>query len=429
MIVHFCPQCGQKAEPLFIFCPYCGIKLPRDEQEVILQGTSTSLTSDSKKEVAQRKSPTKRKFCLNSPQKEIYDTPTKLESPDQDCCPVIHVTSKAKNSPRAKRAKTISVDPLPESTIVTDNSSKKWKVEAPSPRYPRVHHEAQLASGTSVEKQKYSLKLDAKDGRIYNEQNFFQRAAKKTTVDKWKKSHDVPFLGIPNCVGFGLHEDIYRFLVFVDLGRSLQSILDEGVGRLSEKTVFQISCRMLDVLEYIHENEYVHGDIKAENIFVNPANLQEVYLVGYYSSFRYAPGGKHGAYREGSRSPHEGTVEFISVDLHKGAAPSRRSDLETLGYCMLKWLHGSLPWNEEINVTAVMNHKERYKADITELLRQCYGRKKSPGVLKDFLEQVMFLNYDEKPDYEGLKKILAQSPDNIQSFVYSPLDLKVLLRV
>nr|XP_033797654.1 inactive serine/threonine-protein kinase VRK3 isoform X3 [Geotrypetes seraphini] len=439
MIVHFCPQCGQKAEPLFIFCPYCGIKLPRDEQEVILQGpaiqcTSTSLTLDSKKEGALGKSPTKRKSCFSSPQKEICCTPIKQESPDQECCPDIYVTSKAKNSPRAKRAKTISVDPLPESTIVTDNNCKKWKLGKILVQDSHGFiYEAQSASGISLEKQKYSLKLDAKDGKIYTEQNFFQRAAKKITVDKWKKSHDVPFLGIPNCVGFGLHEDIYRFLVFPDLGRSLQSILDEGIGRLSEKTVLQISCRMLDILEYIHENEYVHGDIKAENIFVNPANLQEVYLVGYYSSFRYSPGGKHGAYRERSRSPHEGTVEFISIDLHRGAAPSRRSDLETLGYCMLKWLCGSLPWSEEVmHVNTVMNQKERYKIDIAEFLRQCYGKKKIPvpipeihQILKDFLEQVMFLNYDEKPEYEYLKKILAQSADNIQCFAYSPLDLKI----
>lgn len=32
----------------------------------------------------------------------------------------------------------------------------------------------------------------------------------------------------------------------------------------------------LDCLEYIHENEYVHGDITAENIYLNPADLTQV---------------------------------------------------------------------------------------------------------------------------------------------------------
>ncbi|POI22158.1 hypothetical protein CIB84_014095, partial [Bambusicola thoracicus] len=162
---------------------------------------------------------------------------------------------------------------------------------------------------------------DVKDSKIYNEQNFFQRAAKKDRVEKWKKVHSLPLLGIPSCVGFGLHADKYRFLVFSDLGRSLQSILNDNL-HLSEKAAFQIAVRLLDCLEYLQENEYVHGDITADNIYVNPADLTQVTLAGYYFAFRYCPEGKHVARREGSRTPHEGTIEFISHDSHKGAGES-----------------------------------------------------------------------------------------------------------
>lgn len=44
----------------------------------------------------------------------------------------------------------------------------------------------------------------------------------------------------------------------------------------------------------------------------------QVILGGYGFAFRYSPGGRHVAYMEGSRSPHEGDLEFISMDLHKG---------------------------------------------------------------------------------------------------------------
>lgn len=40
--------------------------------------------------------------------------------------------------------------------------------------------------------------------------------------------------------------------------------------------------------------------------------------MGYGFTFRYCPGGRHVTYKEGSRSPHEGDLEFISVDIHKG---------------------------------------------------------------------------------------------------------------
>lgn len=54
---------------------------------------------------------------------------------------------------------------------------------------------------------------------------------------------------------------------------------------------------------------------------VFPAVFQ-VTLAGYYFAFRYCPEGKHVARREGSRTPHEGTIEFISQDSHRGAGES-----------------------------------------------------------------------------------------------------------
>ncbi|OXB70868.1 UNVERIFIED_CONTAM: hypothetical protein H355_014757 [Colinus virginianus] len=207
---------------------------------------------------------------------------------------------------------------------------------------------------------------DVKDSKIYNEQNFFQRAAKKDRVEKWKKLHSLPLLGVPSCIGFGLHADKYRFLVFSDLGRSLQSILNDGL-HLNEKATFQIAVRLLDCLEYLHENEYVHGDITADNIYVNPADLTQVTLAGYYFAFRYCPEGKHVARREGSRTPHEGTIEFISQDSHKGA-----------------------------------------------------------GALQSYLQQVMALEYEEKPNYEALRQLFKKPLQTMKTSAYDSVDIMIV---
>lgn len=53
-----------------------------------------------------------------------------------------------------------------------------------------------------------------------------------------------------------------------------------------------------------------------------PCAALQVTLAGYGFAFRFCPGGKHVAWREGSRTPHEGTVEFISLDSHKGTGGS-----------------------------------------------------------------------------------------------------------
>nr|XP_042696786.1 inactive serine/threonine-protein kinase VRK3 isoform X2 [Chrysemys picta bellii] len=383
-MINFCPQCGQKVETAFHFCPVCGNKLPKEEDD---------------------------------------EEPMQL-TPDASLSSL-----KAKFSPRSpRRPKSTSVAPLSEGKILTDQNSKQWKLgKLLNQSEYGLMYEAQSASGACPQKQRYFLKLDAKDGRIYNEQIFLQRAAKKITVDKWKRMHSVPLLGIPNCIGFGLHESNYRFLVFPELGRTVQSILDNATNLLTEKPVFQIAIRVLDSLEYIHGNEYVHGDVTAENIYVNPNDLAEVTLAGYCFAFRYCPGGKHVAQREGSRTPHEGTIEFISLDGHRGAGPSRRSDLQSLGYCMVKWLCGFLPWTDELaDVHKVMEQKERYKTDVVGLLRLCFGRKPTPDALHNYLQQAMALAFEEEPDYEALRKLLGKPLEMRKASAYDSVDLKAV---
>lgn len=45
-------------------------------------------------------------------------------------------------------------------------------------------------------------------------------------------------------------------------------------------------------------------------------------------------------------SAHNGTLLFTSLDAHRGCSPSFRGDLEILGYNILYWLCGTLPWQK-----------------------------------------------------------------------------------
>uniref|UniRef100_A0A3B3ZFE6 Protein kinase domain-containing protein n=1 Tax=Periophthalmus magnuspinnatus TaxID=409849 RepID=A0A3B3ZFE6_9GOBI len=298
MAFHFCPQCGTKLQPDFKFCPACGEKLTCPEA----LGAIASTLSPSKTSV--HKGPTLSPVC-------------------------------EPKAGKSKKTKAIpALEPLLEGTDVTDTNGKKWKLVR-------------------------LLSHGAKDGKIFNEQNFLQRAAKPAS-SKWVKQHKMDFIGLPQCIGFGLHANSYRFLVFPNMGHSLQSLMNNQNTLLSEVTVLQLACRLLDILVYIHSNEYIHADINAENVYINQGQGSQVYLVGYNHAFRYCPGGHHVEYREGSRTPNEGAVESISLDCHSGAAPSRRSDLQSLGYCMLYWHTGTLPWTTLSQPEHIAAEKRRY---------------------------------------------------------------------
>ncbi|XP_040892154.1 inactive serine/threonine-protein kinase VRK3 [Toxotes jaculatrix] len=324
--------------------------------------------------------------------------------------PVSRSPLKATGKSKAKKAKhALPVEPLQGGEEVTDTTGKKWKLMKLLSQSPTdvIYEVLQTVSRSSTKESNHILKLGAKDGKIFNEQNFLQRAAKPASVDKWIKQNKMDFLGIPSCVGFGLHGDSYRFLIFPNMGQSLQSVTEEENEFLSEKAVLQLACRLLDVLQYIHSNEYVHADINAENIYIKPGQTSQVYLVGYYHAFRYCPGGQHVEYREASRTPHEGTIEFISLDAHKGAAPSRRSDLQSLGYCMLRWHTGTLPWTDLTQLDQVTAQKQRYMEDVPSLLRHCFGKKRVSKAFQTYLTAVMALQYSEQPDYSALKAGLS----------------------
>ncbi|KAM9817659.1 serine/threonine-protein kinase VRK3 [Neosynchiropus ocellatus] len=319
---------------------------------------------------------------------------------------------------KGKKAKSCpSVEPLCEGTELTDTSGKKWiLLQELSRRATEIYYEASRSDAKGSD---FVLKLGAKDGRLFNEQNFLQRAAKPSSVEKWIKQNKMDFLGIPSCLGFGVHADSYRFLTFPNMGQTLQSVL-EGNKCLPETTVLQLACRIIDVLEYIHLNEYVHGDICAENVFIKSGESQ-VYLAGYGHSFRYAPSGQHVECREGSKTPHEGTVEFISLDAHKGAAPSRRSDLQSLGFCLLRWLTGPLPWTDITQPAQVAAEKQKFMEDIPALMRHCFKKNRVSSPFQKYLAAVVALQYSEAPDYPGLKGGLGEALKKLEGAAEQPL--------
>lgn len=330
--------------------------------------------------------------------------------------------SPLKGRGKAKKAKHApAVEPLQEGEEVTDTTGKKWKLmKLQSQSATELIYEVCQPNSKEIN---HILKLAAKDGKIFNEQNFLQRAAKPASVEKWIKQNKMDFLGIPSCVGFGLHADSYRFLIFPSMGRSLHSVTEQENELLSEKLVLQLACRILDVLQYIHSNEYVHADINAENIYITQGQKSQVYLVGYCHAFRYCPAGQHVEYREASRTPHEGTVEFISLDAHKGAAPSRRSDLQSLGYCMLQWHTGTLPWTELTQPDQVAAQKQRYMEDVDALLSHCFGKKKVSSAFRTYLTAVMTLQYSEQPDYSALKAGLSDALLKLGGSMEQPLSI------
>ncbi|XP_054431392.1 serine/threonine-protein kinase VRK2 [Pteronotus mesoamericanus] len=300
--------------------------------------------------------------------------------------------------------------PLPEGKVLDDVEGNKWVLGKMigSGGFGLIY----LAFPTNKpdEDARHVIKVEYQEnGPLFSELKFYQRAAKKECIKKWIELKKLDHLGIPLFYGSGLTEfkgKSYRFMVMERLGKDLQKISDQN-GTFKKSTVLQLGIRMLDVLEYIHENEYVHGDIKAANLLLGYKNPDQVYLADYGLAYRYCPSGNHKQYQENPRKGHNGTMEFTSLDAHKGVALSRRSDLETLGYCLLRWLCGKLPWEGNLqDPVAVQAAKTNLLDELPESVLQWAPSGSSCCEIAQYLVCAHNLAYDEKPNYQMLKKIL-----------------------
>ena len=115
---------------------------------------------------------------------------------------------------------------------------------------------------------------------------------------------------------------------------------------------------------------------------------------------------KHIRFRQMENRELTGTTRYASVNAHKGMEPSRRDDLESIGYVLVYFCKGSLPWQG----LQARSDQERYKL-ITEkklsisVERLCY---ELPNEFQDYLNYCKGLEFEEDPDYEFLRAIFKQ---------------------
>merc|ERR1719319_1531986 len=103
-------------------------------------------------------------------------------------------------------------------------------------------------------------------------------------------------------------------------------------------------------------------------------------------------GGKHIPYSDGRRLT--GTPRYTSINTHKGIEQTRRDDLESLGYMLLYFCIGRLPWQGTKGETKMdMYTKIGSKKQAIALNSLC---KDAPPQLKEFIRITRALKFDEK---------------------------------
>uniref|UniRef100_A0A8V0YHI7 non-specific serine/threonine protein kinase n=1 Tax=Gallus gallus TaxID=9031 RepID=A0A8V0YHI7_CHICK len=242
-------------------------------------------------------------------------------------------------------------------------------------------------------------------------------------------------VGIPSIKWCGAEGD-YNVMVMELLGPSLEDLFNFCSRKFSLKTVLLLADQMIVLppeggeghlflqlpslvsatrdtfsffdrisrIEYIHSKNFIHRDVKPDNFLMGlgkKGNLVYIIDFGLAKKYRDARTHQHIPYRENKNLT--GTARYASINTHLGIEQSRRDDLESLGYVLMYFNLGSLPWQGLKAATKRQKYErisEKKMSTPIEVLCKGY-----PSEFSTYLNFCRSLRFDDKPDYSYLRQL------------------------
>lgn len=210
-------------------------------------------------------------------------------------------------------------------------------------------------------------------------------------------------IGVPRLHWSGVYENLNVMIIDI-LGPSLEDLFNFCDRKFSLKTVLMLANQFLLRIEFVHSRSFLHRDIKPDNFLMGLGKkANHVYIIdfGLAKRYREAKTLRHRPYRENKSMV--GTARYASVNAHKGIEQSCRDDLESLGYVMMYFLRGNLPWQGLKAATKHQKydkiHKKKLYTSISEL---CAG---FPAEFTTYFQYCRSLQYEDPIDYIYLRKL------------------------
>jgi len=213
-------------------------------------------------------------------------------------------------------------------------------------------------------------------------------------------------LGIPCIRWYGVEGD-YNVMVLDLLGPSLEDLFNYCGRRFKLKTVLMVGDQLLSRLEYVHTKSFIHRDVKPDNFLIGLGRRQNIIHIidfGLAKKYRDPRSHLHIPYRENKNLT--GTARYASINTHIGIEQSRRDDLESLGYVLMYFIRGSLPWQGLKATTKKQKYErimDRKMSTSTEQL--CKG---FPSEFRSYFEYCRSLRFEDRPDYAYLKRLFKE---------------------
>ena len=196
---------------------------------------------------------------------------------------------------------------------------------------------------------------------------------------------------------------MYADICIMDyLGPSLEDLFEFSDKSFSVKTVLMIGIQVLNRIEELHNAGYIHRDIKPDNFLIGIGKKKSrIFMIDFGLSKQIIKNNNHIEYRTDRN--FTGSFRYSSIRNHKGIEQSRRDDLESIGYMLIFFLKGKLPWQglkgstKSKRSTCIFNVK-----NTITLAQLCEGL---PSEFLLYMKYCRLLRFHQKPDYDLLRNL------------------------
>jgi len=185
------------------------------------------------------------------------------------------------------------------------------------------------------------------------------------------------------------------------LGRSLEDMFISSSKTFSLDAVVSLAIKMITLIQRLHAKNFLHRDVTPGNFLTGlEYNKNQLSLIdfGYSKMFWDSRLGKHRPNR--SCKNVIGTPEYASLNAQKKRGLSRRDDLESVGYILVYFMIGKLPW-QDVKLDKPWHKREAVSKIMTStsITHLCKGLPKQFNL---YLCYCGGLKFEEKPNYSYL---------------------------